>query len=125
MHGLPEFSLLVTADVIKSYAELTEDFNPLHIDPDFAAGTSMGTVIAHGTMSISLIWQSLAAAFGPDALERVDLDIRFVKPVRVGETLTSGGRQGDAGEAAYDVWVRGDDGDERLAGTAVLRGDTA
>src|SRR5262245_28728661 len=114
MTDLPETSLAVSAELIRDYAELTQDFNPLHLDAAFAAATPMGGVIAPGTMSIHLLWRSVAAAFGAGALAHSTLDIRFVKPVRVGDTLRAGGRVREDG--AYDVWVRGADGDDRIVG---------
>jgi len=103
--------------VIRAYGELTDDFNPIHIDPAFAAKSPMGRCIAHGTMSICLLWQSLFRTFGLAAGERVELDVRFVKPVFAGETIEAGGElQGEPG--CYAVWVRGTDGVDRVAGTA-------
>ena len=109
-------TLYVTQDVIRAYGDLTNDFNPIHLDPDFAARTPMGGVIAHGTMSICLLWQALFRSFGADRFADLALDVRFVKPVRIGETLTAGGQPG-AEPGVYDVWVRGDDGSDRVAGT--------
>lgn len=121
MQQLPTSTLVVTAEAIRQYAELTQDFNPLHLDAAFAAATPMGSVIAHGTMSINLILQSLAKAFGAASVANVDLDIRFVKPVRVSETLTAGGQREEGGDARrYTVWVRGPEGDDRLVGVASL-----
>jgi len=34
--------LAVSADAIKAYAGITGDFNPIHVDPEFAAKTPMG-----------------------------------------------------------------------------------
>lgn len=112
-------SLRVEADVIRAYAELTQDFNPIHLDPDFAAKTPMGGVIAHGTMSLCLLWQALERSFGAEALASLALDVRFVKPVRIGETLTAGGRLQAEAPGTFDVWVRGDDGTDRVVGTVV------
>lgn len=112
-------SLKADLDVIRAYAELTDDFNPIHLDPAFAANTAMGGCIAHGTLSIGLLWQALFRTLGADAGERVELDVRFVKPVRAGETIRAGGELQD-GTAAYTVWVRGDDGVDRVTGTARL-----
>lgn len=117
MQSLPASSLLVTAEVIRFYAGLTQDFNPLHLDAEFAAATPMGGVIAHGTLSINLVFQSLLKAFGQAALEGADLDIRFVRPVRVGESLLAGGLRSDDDPHLYTVWVRGPEGDDRLAGS--------
>ena len=117
-HILATATLTVDMDMIRDYADLSDDYNPIHLDPEFAAGTPMGGVIAHGTMSISLIWQSLHRTFGNSAFAGIDLDIRFVKPVRVGEVLTAGGElvTGAGDTPLYQVWVRGLDGVDRLAG---------
>lgn len=118
--SLRQTTLKVDSAAIRAYAELTNDFNPIHLDPVFAAGTSMGGVIAHGTMSICLLWQALFRTFGASAFEALELDIRFVKPVREGETLTAGGQPNPEDAGFYDVWVRGDDGSDRVAGTVRL-----
>lgn len=120
MQDLPTSTLRVTAEVITTYAELTQDFNPLHLDPAFAATTPMKAVIAHGTLSINLIWQSVAAAFGETALECADLRIRFLRPVGIGETLVAGGSRSSESADRYDVWVRGSDDGDRLAGTVTI-----
>lgn len=115
-------TVVLTADpeVVLAYGELTDDLNPIHIDPVFAAGTPLGGCIAHGTMSICLLWQSLFRTFGDTPSHRLDLDVRFVKPVRVGETIHAGGEL-QAGETdCYAVWVRGDDGADRVTGTVRL-----
>lgn len=113
-------TLKVEPDIIRAYAELTEDFNPIHLDPEFAAATPMGGVIAHGTMSVCLLWQALFRSFGAAAFESLDLDIRFLRPVRVGELLTAGGQPNPDNPDMVDVWVRAEDGADRLAGTVRL-----
>jgi acyl dehydratase len=114
-------TLRVEPEVIRAYADLTDDYNPIHLDPEFAARTPMGGVIAHGTMSICLLWQALFRSFGPEAFEALDLDIRFLKPVRNGETLTAGGEPNADSTDVFDVWVRADDGSDRVAGTVRLK----
>ena len=112
--------LTVSMDAIRAYGELTDDFNPIHIDPEFAATTPMGGVIAHGTMSICLLWQAVFRSFPATVFDDLDLDIRFVKPVRVGELLSAGGERQPDG--SYAVWVRGPDGADRLAGQLRISG---
>ena len=118
--ALQTATLKVEPDTIRAYAELTADFNPIHLDPDFAERTPMGGVIAHGTMSIGLLWQMLWRSFGAAAFDGPELDIRFVRPVRVGESITAGGQARADEPGLYDVWVRADDGADRLAGTLRL-----
>jgi len=121
MTELPGVTLHVDQATVRTYAEMTQDFNPLHLDPEFAARTSMGSVIAHGTMSLNLVFLSLLEALGQDALVDAEIDIRFVKPVRLGETITSGGRLLEGPDAIYEVWVQGPEGDKRLGGQVALR----
>ena len=114
-------ALVITPAAIEAYAHLTQDFNPIHLDAEFAARTPMGSVIAHGTMSIGLIWQSLAKSLTTEDFLKVTLDVRFVKPVRLKDSLVAGGRLQAGDYPVYDVWVKcADDGDERIVGTATL-----
>lgn len=122
MNPLQTASLHVESDVIRAYAELTQDFNPIHLDHAFAATTPMGGVIAHGTMSLCLLWQALARSFDAAVLSSLALDVRFVKPVRIGETLTAGGQPQADAPGVYDVWVRAGDGTDRIVGTVRQEG---
>lgn len=79
----------VNSEKIAIYAELTDDFNPIHMDAEFAAGTEFGDVIAHGTMSVNLIWQALEEHLGRAVAEKVNLEVKFVKPVRNKDVLSA------------------------------------
>lgn len=111
---LIERRLLVDRAAIRRYADITQDYNPIHLDPTFAARTPMGGIIAYGTMSLNLVWQSLAATFGMARMADIALDIRFIRPVREGDTVVSGGSLKAVG--TYDVWVRA----ERTAGEEIV-----
>jgi len=111
-------ALVVDMPAILAYAEITGDFNPLHVDPAFAATTAMGQPIAHGTLSMNLIWQSIAATVGNDRAGRSTIDIRFARPVFVGDRVEAGGRAVDGQAERYDVWVRRQDGTNVIEGTA-------
>ncbi|NYT84147.1 MaoC family dehydratase [Pollutimonas harenae] len=113
---LQEVTLTVDAETVRAYAELTQDFNPIHLDPDFARQTPVGGVIAHGTMSICLLWQSVEQTFGALDFTDLRLDIRFASPVYLGEVITASGRLQEGAVGCYDVWVRGQDGRDRIAG---------
>ncbi|MCD0502283.1 MaoC family dehydratase [Bordetella petrii] len=113
---LVEISMTVAQADIDIYAELTNDFNPLHVDPTFAASTPMRGTIAHGTLSINLIWQSLARTFGAGALGHIDLDIRFLKPLYANHTITAGGRRLSDETRRFEVWVNDADGAALIAG---------
>ena len=117
---LTPVALTVDRQAILVYAEITGDFNPIHVDPEFAATTPLGGVIAHGTLSLNLIWQSLAATFGSAALRGAAIDIRFSKPVREGDIVEAGGRRSADAPGRFDVWVKNRDGIAVIEGTATL-----
>jgi acyl dehydratase len=112
----------VDFDTILKYAAVTNDYNPIHVDREFAAKSPMGGIIAHGTMSVALIWQALRNTLGVDALNRVHLEIRFVQPVRIDDDVTGGGelRVGST-PPVYEVWVRNARGQDVIKGTATVK----
>lgn len=118
---LEPVSLHVTFESILTYADVTGDYNPIHVDKDFAARSPMGGVIAHGTMSLALLWQAFTKTFGGDVLDRIFLDVRFMRPVRVEDTVTSGGERRAASGNVYDIWVKNQNGENVIQGTATLR----
>ena len=116
---LKPVSLTISQALIREYAELTQDFNPLHLDAVFAAATPMGGIIAHGTLSMNLIWQSLSETLGERA-QQATLDVKFIKPVRVGDRVTAQGHADDAVPGRYVVWVQNQLGEKVIDGTVVL-----
>lgn len=120
LDALKPMVLKVDRQAILTYAQITGDFNPIHVDPEFAARTPLGAVIAHGTLSLNLIWQSLAATFGNAAIRGAALDVRFAKPVREDDIVEAGGRRSAEAPGRFDVWVRNQAGVNVIEGTAVL-----
>jgi acyl dehydratase len=119
---LSECRFQVDRAAIRRYADITQDYNPIHLDPEFAARSPMGGIIAHGMLSLSLVWQSLAATFGPERMTGASLDIRFVRPVRENDWVIAGGSR-IADRDSYEVWVRAESGSRTetvIAGTATL-----
>ena len=112
----------VDFDTIMAYAAVTNDYNPIHVDKEFAAKSPMGGIIAHGTMSVALIWQALRNTLGADALNRVHLEIRFVQRVRIDDDVSGGGELREGSQPpVYDVWVRNGKGQDVIKGTATVK----
>ena len=103
---LKPIRLPVRRETILAYAQITGDYNPIHVDADFAARSPMGGIVAHGTMSLNLLWQAIAATLGDEAALRATLDVRFVRPVRIGDTVEAGGRRLPGQPDGWEVWVR-------------------
>ena len=118
---LKEATNHVTFEKILNYADVTNDYNPLHVDKEFAAKSPMGGIIAHGTMSLALIWHALRDTFGSEVLNRIDLDIRFSRPVRIDDHVSGGGTLQPGSSDTYDVWVKNQDDELVIKGTARIK----
>lgn len=120
---LAELTLETSRDTTEAYAGLTFDYNPLHLDEAFAAATPFGKPIAHGTMALNLLLEAIDRSL-EEGMRRVRtrLDIRFSAPVKVGETICTGGRKAGTGEGEYEVWVRNAAGQDVLSGTLTIGG---
>ena len=53
-------SRTITGDDIQAFANLTEDHNPVHVDPDFAGRSIFGGVISHGPMMVGITFGLLS-----------------------------------------------------------------
>lgn len=81
----------VSADRVRAYAEASGDFNPIHIDPAFAATTAFGAPIAHGMLLLAYSARVLSARFGRAWSASGEMDARFRAPAMVGDTVTVAG----------------------------------
>ncbi|MBI3109061.1 MAG: MaoC family dehydratase N-terminal domain-containing protein [Candidatus Rokubacteria bacterium] len=120
-HGRGEASgpaVEITQERIGRYAEITEDWNPLHVDQAFARTTSFGGVIAHGMLSLNLAWELLREIHGDEGIEDVELTVRFKKPVRPGDTVRARARREADAAGGWEVWIENQAGDAVIAGHA-------
>jgi 3-hydroxybutyryl-CoA dehydratase len=106
-------------DVI-DFARVSGDHNPLHMDEEYAKTTLFGGRIAHGALSASYISAVLGNDLpGPGAVF-LELNLKFVRPVRIGDTVTSTAEVIEMVERGYRVKlaVKGE-----VNGKAVMRGE--
>lgn len=90
--ALPEIKRVVTQEHINLYAQASRDFNPIHIDQDFARKTPLGGTVAHGMLILAYVSQMMTVAFGQSWLSGGKLNVRFRAPARPGETITVSGK---------------------------------
>ncbi len=79
----------VTEADIVAFAGLSGDFNPLHVDEQFARRTAFRGRVAHGLL-VEAIASGLAHAtgiFDGTISALAEIEIRFLSPVRAGDTL--------------------------------------
>lgn len=84
-----EFGKTVSESDIYLFAGLTGDFNPAHVNEQYASTTPFKTRIAHGMLSAGLISTVLGTRLpGPGTLY-LGQELKFLKPVRIGDTITA------------------------------------
>ncbi len=82
-------SKTITEEIVRQFAAVTGDTNPLHLDEDFARTTRFGRRIAHGVLSLGLISAVLGTQLpGPGAIY-LSQEVRFLRPVYLGEQITA------------------------------------
>ncbi len=83
------FTKTITEADIYGYAGITGDFNPLHVDAEYAARSRFGERIAHGMLTAGLISAVLGMRLpGPGGIF-LSQSLKFPKPVRIGDTVTA------------------------------------
>jgi 3-hydroxybutyryl-CoA dehydratase len=84
-----EFTKTVTETDVVLFAGITGDFNPAHVNEVEAAEGMFGGRIAHGMLSAGFISTVLAMRLpGPGTIYLAQ-SLRFVRPVRIGDTVTA------------------------------------
>ncbi len=74
---------------IYTFAAVTGDLNPAHVDQAFAEQTLFKARIAHGMLTASLISAVIGTKLpGPGSIYLTQ-SLKFIRPVRVGDTVTA------------------------------------
>lgn len=80
---------VITDQKIKTFAQLSEDYNPIHLDDEYAKSSKFGKRLAHGAM-ISSFFSSLFAMKlpGPGCIY-VSQETKYKKPVFIDDTVVA------------------------------------
>ena len=83
------FSKTILAADIYNFAGIIGDFNPVHVNAEYAKTTRFGGQIAHGMLTASFISTVLGMALpGADAIF-LEQNLKFTAPVHIGDTITA------------------------------------
>lgn len=77
----------ITDEVVRKFAELSGDYNPIHLDEEFAAKTRFGRRIAHGMISGALISAVLGYEFKERKIVYLSQTLKFTAPVFLDDTV--------------------------------------
>ena len=79
----------ITDEMIRTFAALTGDNNPVHLDDAYAATTRFGRRIAHGMIAAGLISAALANDLPGPGTVYLSQTLKFKAPVYPGDTITT------------------------------------
>ena len=78
--------MISEADIV-NFAGIIGDFNPVHVNPEYAKTTMFGERIAHGMLTASFISTLVGCCLpGVNALY-LSQEVKFVRPVKIGDTI--------------------------------------
>ena len=124
---LPPMVKPVRQEEINLYARASGDYNPIHIDEDFAKKTPLKGTIAHGMLILAYISELMTASFGESWLRGGTLEVRFRTPARPGDSVSVSGqvgaveREGEATLVKCNVSCRNQDGEVIIGGEATVK----
>jgi 3-oxoacyl-[acyl-carrier protein] reductase len=82
-----ELSQTITQEDLNTFAALTGDFNPIHIDSEYARTTSFGKPIVHGMLTSSFISTMIGMILPGRGALWMEQTLKFVRPAFVGDTI--------------------------------------
>jgi len=83
------FSRTVTETDVVQFAGLSGDYNPIHVDKEYASATRFGQRIAHGLLTTSLISRLLGMHLPGLGSVYLGQTLKFMQPVFIGDTITA------------------------------------
>jgi 3-hydroxybutyryl-CoA dehydratase len=84
-----EFSKTVSESDIYQFAGITGDFNPAHMNEEYAKKTFFKTRIAHGMLSAAFISTVIGTKLPGTGSIYIKQNLSFLAPVRIGDTITA------------------------------------
>ena len=90
VQAAPEEVLLratLTQADIDAYADLSGDYNPLHVDAEAGRRSAFGSTIAHGPLPLAFLQRAVEEQRGSEWPRGLHLDARFVAPTRPGDVV--------------------------------------
>lgn len=84
-----ELARTFTQEDVERFAELSGDRHPAHLDEVYARATRFGGRVVHGMLTASLLSAANALLLGVPGAITVEQTLRFLRPVRAGDTITA------------------------------------
>lgn len=105
------FDRKITGEAIYKFAELSGDFNDIHMNDAFCMEHGTGGRIAHGMLALSYVSALIGMHLPGNGAVWLSQSFDFLRPVRIGDVLTISGRvaevnrQNMLGKAIYTIEI--------------------
>ncbi len=120
---LPQTSMIVTPASVYRYAQASGDYNPLHLDEEFASKSQYGRTIAHGMLILGHLSNMLTTAFGEYWISNGRLKIRFRAPVFIPNEIQTFGKVTKIEQGSDTISIACNVGCTDQNNSEVLKGD--
>ena len=77
----------VQKEDVQKFADVSGDWNPLHLDEEYAKNTLFGKCIVHGMLSASYISAILGTDFPGEGTIYLGQNLKFLNPIYIGEEI--------------------------------------
>lgn len=115
---------VMTDELIRAFAEVSGDYNPIHLDEEYAKTTRFGRRIAHGMLSGAFISAVLGYEFVEKKIIYLSQSLKFTAPVYIGDTVTTTATvthiREDKGIVTLDTSCTNQNGEAVVKGEAVV-----
>jgi len=103
--SIPELRVTPDKYLPHRYAGASGDFNPIHIDPEFAKAVGLPNTILHGLYMMGLAARAATDAAGgdPRSLKRLSVQFRGMGAPETEIAVTGTVKSVDGGKAVIDV----------------------
>lgn len=96
----------ISAEDIQTFADITGDDNPIHVDEEYAKDSRFGQRVVHGVFLLGLISKVLGRDFPGHGSIAVGISCRFLRPVPVNSEVTVEIQVADKNDERRHVKVR-------------------
>ncbi|MBF8983200.1 MaoC family dehydratase [Lutibacter sp. B2] len=118
-------SKIITESDISGFANISGDYNPIHLNAEYASKTRFKKRIAHGMLTSSLISAVLGTQLPGENTLYLSQNVKFLAPAYIGDHLTATvevkEKRDEKKIIILNTIVKNQLGNEILAGEAVVK----
>ena len=83
-----EIQLILTQQEIENYAEISGDYNPIHLDEEQAMKHGFSRRIAHGMLIMGKVWSNVSNSLLTPTQFPKEYELDFYSPIHAEEIVT-------------------------------------